>query len=447
MNGSHVVELLSALADGALPAAEAERVRAHLATCAPCRVEWEALQQTLALVRSLPDETPPEDLSAAIMARIRDDVATAPAVGSRPAPAGRLRPYQGAEVPRMGHKRWGQGAVAAAAVAGLVLVLAAGVILQSMQGGGGALSELGLGSERAVQPAVGAGQTAGTGQVMTGTYDADVAAQEQAVKPSGVGLSGQDAAAAGEAAPVPTEPPALAGRKVVRSASLVLEVDDVEGTFQQLLAMVEAAGGFVQESMLSDEPGFVVPPARGGDAAVRRVARVVLRVPVDGFPRFVSQVMSLGEPRSYQTDASDITSQYVDTEARLRNLSAQEQRLLEIVGQARTVEELLQVEQQLWRVRGEIESLQAQLQHWDELVALATLHVTLEPQGVTPPSSGTDLGERLLGALYQAVEYMVAGVETMILGAGFLLPWAVLGAVIWLVYRWWRSRPGASRSS
>src|SRR5690606_42162295 len=57
---------------------------------------------------------------------------------------------------------------------------------------------------------------------------------------------------------------------------------------------------------------------------------------------------------------------------------------------------------------------------------------------VSPPEREHSVGQRLLLAFYQAVDYLVVGVETMIVGAGVVLPWAVLAGIVWLVYRWRR---------
>jgi len=415
MDRSHVVEQLSLYADGMLTAAEAERVRTHLAACADCRGEWEALQHTLALLRSLPAEEPPADLTAAIMARVRAEAATT---------ARRSRFGRGS--------RWAMTAAAAV----FVLFVAGLVADRWSPSGPGVLSSR---PETVVadRHSAGAGLSGVAGEGFAGAAvppPAEVAADGA--------VSGAPAPAPGSAGLSTLSSVPAAQRRVIHTAYVTLRVDNVEDAYAQVLTLTEAAGGFVQEAFLSDDgPGIILPPVERRAEPLPKSAYLVLRVPTPRFEAFVRDVLALGkpgEPRDHRTSASDITTEYVDVEARLRNLQAKESRLLEILAGAGNVTEILEVERELWQTRAEAESLQARLNAWNELLDLATLHLNLHTAGVSPPEREHSVGQRLLLAFYQAVDYLVVGVETMIVGAGVVLPWAVLAGIVWLVYRWRR---------
>lgn len=418
MDRSHVVEQLGLYADGMLTAAEAERVDAHLAGCESCRAEWEALRYTLDLLRSVPGEEPPEDLAASIMAQVRAEARRS---------AGRDR--------WTWSPRWGMAAAAA------VLVLLGAGWIADRWGGRDATVLMGGAAEQAVV------DDAAAGSMPRAVVD---------VAPTSLagGLAGDGAemgmGAAGLAQGEGPGTAAPAQRRVIHSAYLVIRVDDVEGTYHQVIALAEAAGGFAQEASLSDDgPGIILPPVgrRAPEMSQPRSAHLVLRVPTPRFTGFTEDVMALGKPgtpRDYRTNASDITAEYVDVEARLRNMRAKESRLLEILGQAENVEDLLAVEREVWQARAEIESLQARLNTWDQLLDLATLHLTIREAGVAPPDRDHGVGGRLLLAFYQGVDYLVVGVETMIVGVGVLLPWVLLAGIVWLLYRWSRRRRSAA---
>jgi len=112
-------------------------------------------------------------------------------------------------------------------------------------------------------------------------------------------------------------------------------------------------------------------------------ATFVLRIPVGSHDDVVRQLSLLGKVEAESSQGDDITAQYVDLDSRMRNARALEERLLELVKtHTGTVGELLTVETELSRVRGEIEQMQGQLKAWDELVALSTITVQLSTEDV-----------------------------------------------------------------
>jgi hypothetical protein len=113
---------------------------------------------------------------------------------------------------------------------------------------------------------------------------------------------------------------------------------------------------------------------------------VTVRVPAAAFEAFVDEVSALGTVK-YQSEATeDVTQQHVDLAARLENLRAEEKRLREFFDAAKNVNEMLAIEQELSRVRGEIESLDAQVKYLERQAAMATVTIELtEPKPVVRP--------------------------------------------------------------
>jgi hypothetical protein len=96
-------------------------------------------------------------------------------------------------------------------------------------------------------------------------------------------------------------------RRVVHTANLELLVDDFEPARQQLLRLVD------------DTKGFVAASETGGSPGVPRSGRWTLRVPVAKYPEFMDAASHLGEALHIRTDAQDVTEQFVDLAARLKN--------------------------------------------------------------------------------------------------------------------------------
>ena len=150
------------------------------------------------------------------------------------------------------------------------------------------------------------------------------------------------------AAPAPaTEAASAADLKIIRNGSLTIVVPD------------PAAALTAIEQIIAELPGAFIATAemrRAGDA---QPTALTLRVPAAAFDRALASLRALAEEvLAEQTTARDVTEEYTDLDARLRNLRAAETQLLALVERADTVEDLLQIEKRLAEVRGEIEQLQ-----------------------------------------------------------------------------------------
>lgn len=145
---------------------------------------------------------------------------------------------------------------------------------------------------------------------------------------------------------------------------------------------------------------------------------------------------------SRSTDVADVTESYTDTEARLKTLRLQEERLLEILSKATELSDVLELESRLSDVRYQIESYEATLRSYDSRVSYSTLHITL--QEVVEYSVINDppqtLGQRLSDGFKDSMRLVKNSAENALVWLVTYLPlvllWAViLAVVIWLVLR------------
>ena len=178
-------------------------------------------------------------------------------------------------------------------------------------------------------------------------------------------------------------------RLVIRSKTLRLEVDSTEDAITEVRDLARTHEGTVSNMQVAtgdewlyhyDERGTLL-----GDGAALR-GWITVRVPTDSYEDFVAAVAELGVVK-YQSEATDdVTQEHVDLSARLENMRAQEVRLREFFEAAVKVEEMLAIETELGRVRGEIESLDAQVTYLERQAAMATVSVELtEPSAVVRP--------------------------------------------------------------
>jgi len=156
-------------------------------------------------------------------------------------------------------------------------------------------------------------------------------------------------------------------RKIIKQASLTVYVEDFENKVEYTLSLPEKLGGYIENSNIY-----------GGDAdKSRRSAFIALRIPESELENVLTELRSLGRIGNENIIGQDITQNYYDTDARVNNLRQQETRLLEILKMAENVDEILRIENELNRVRTEIDQLTGQLQTWDKMIQLSLVEVHL----------------------------------------------------------------------
>jgi hypothetical protein len=215
-------------------------------------------------------------------------------------------------------------------------------------------------------------------------------------------------------------------RHLIKNATLTLEARDVRQASTQLVAATRAARGYVADTKESaDELG-------------RRTVTIQVRVPFDRFDRSVQQIEALGKLAEKQVTAEDVTEEFVDSEAKLRNLKRTELRLIAHLGRTARLSDILLVEKELNRVRGEIEQIEGRLRFLSHRVAFSTLTVTLSeapgPQTITPPDS-YNAGQQLTAAVRSLVAFGRVLWTLAIWLAVWALVWVPLALAGWFAYR------------
>lgn len=213
-----------------------------------------------------------------------------------------------------------------------------------------------------------------------------------------------------------------ANRKIVYRAEVDLVVEQFEPLPGQVEAAVKQHGGFISASNISGSPGH---PRNG---------RWTIRVPVERFVEFLAAVRQLGEVRSINSTSDDVTAEYYDVEARIRNKQQEEERLLKLLADATgKLEEILAVERELSRVRGEIEQSQGRLRMLKDITDLTTVTVTVsEIKNYVPEEAPTYL-TRIRRAFGASTTVLVDTVQALSLVAVALVPWLPLPLLLVLV--------------
>ena len=225
-------------------------------------------------------------------------------------------------------------------------------------------------------------------------------------------------------------------RKIIATATVDVLVKDLDAARKSLLEFVESKNGYVAKSEIT------------GDAGSRRTGVWTVRILPEHLQPLIELCISLGVPQRNALDTQDVTEEYVDVEARIKNKREEEKRLNELLQKAANkLDEVLLVEKEITRVRGEIESAQARLNSLTRLTELSTAHVTLtENESYVPPTTPDPptFGNEVQTTFGKSLDLFLGfwrGLAIIVVGS---VPWLVVVVpAIYLLRRFRGHRPKA----
>src|SRR5205823_11300792 len=155
-------------------------------------------------------------------------------------------------------------------------------------------------------------------------------------------------------------------RKLIRSAEVEVEIASFDDAIQKITALT------------NEERGYVATTSSEKQANGKLKGKVVVKVLPENLDRFLQKIRGLGELKNQTLGTEDVTKAYFDTESRLKNARVMEQRLIDMLKKkSDDINDLLQVEKELGRVREQIEQMQGELKFWDSQVQFATVTISL----------------------------------------------------------------------
>jgi len=160
---------------------------------------------------------------------------------------------------------------------------------------------------------------------------------------------------------------------LIKNASITIEAEDIQAATSKLLAALQPSGAYI--SNLNEHT----------DSWGRRMVTLQVRVPANVFDSSMTQLESLGKVLGKQVSTQDVTEEFVDTESRTRNLKKTEERLLDHLNRTAKVEDILRVEQELTRVREEIERMDGRLRYLQDRVSFSTISVNIQEAAKAEP--------------------------------------------------------------
>jgi hypothetical protein len=227
--------------------------------------------------------------------------------------------------------------------------------------------------------------------------------------------------------------PGIQGPQVIRQAQLSISVKS--GSFDSSLASVR--------SLVELEQGYV----SGQDAQANPITNDQIRtgvisfmVPATKFDETIDALSKMGKVQTEHISGNDVSMQYVDLHARLVNEEAQRDAMLALLARAQTIDQIIQVQNQIGSITGQIEQLKGQIQYIDHNVAFSTITVQMTEAGAPVTAAPSD-SWGFASALSDAAHNFVATVNYLITGFGAVGPILILLGLGFLLWRR-AGRPG-----
>lgn len=186
------------------------------------------------------------------------------------------------------------------------------------------------------------------------------------------------------------------GRKWIITVNMSAETEDLDALMEALNGKISGLGGYVEDQ--DSYNGSMYSSRR------YRSASLTVRVPAERVDEFTAEMSGIANVVSTNLSREDITLSYVATESRVKALQTEEARLLELMEQAETMADLLEIESRLTDVRYELENRASQLRLYDNQVDYATIYLSIdEVQEYTPVEEPT-VWERISGGFVSSVK-------------------------------------------
>jgi hypothetical protein len=223
-------------------------------------------------------------------------------------------------------------------------------------------------------------------------------------------------------------------RMIIRTVNMAVIVEDTDKTLQSLNETVKSYKGYIADSRLWHENDQLL-------------ANVVLRVPAQSLDEFLSKVRGMVlKVDTENISGQDVTEEYADVQARLKNLELTEKELQVLLTEVREnrgkAEDILAVYQKLTEIRGQIEQMKGRQQFLERMTALATVQIDIRPKEA--PRSAVEkykwdplvIASDALRSFVNLVQGLATvAIYLIIFSPIILVPIAAIWLLVWLLRR------------
>lgn len=222
-----------------------------------------------------------------------------------------------------------------------------------------------------------------------------------------------------------SENASMTNRKLIKTVNMDVETKDYDGLLANLETQIKELGGYIE---YLDCYG-----------SSYRNASITARIPAEKLDGFVRQIGETANITSRSESVEDVTLQYVDLDSHIRMLEEEQERLMELLTTAETIEDMITIESRLGEIRYQLESMNSQLRTFDNQVDYSTVHINInEVIELTPVEELTD-GERIAQGFAKSVADVLYGIKEFFIGLiiniPYIIVWGIVIAIIVVIIR------------
>lgn len=209
--------------------------------------------------------------------------------------------------------------------------------------------------------------------------------------------------------------PAGVPRRIIKTGEMTVEVEGLSDALEKAREIAEKVGGYVADLNVTE------------DSEGRRRGTLTVRVPADEFDGVFKALLGVGRSVSFSESAQDVTEEWVDLEARISNKKEEEAALLALLKRKGELSDILEIQRETFRVRGEVEQLEGRLRYLKNQVSLSTISVSLIEPGLAAVADQGPL--RVVYHLRTAWYTLLRILEWLVY---FIIYVVIPGSVIWV---------------
>lgn len=224
-------------------------------------------------------------------------------------------------------------------------------------------------------------------------------------------------------------------RKLIKTVDISAETEAFDTLVPGLQKQVDALGGYIEVSQVYEIGSYYVDDR----LEKQRCANITARVPKEKLDGFLSSVAEQSNVTSHSENVEDVTLQYVDLESRKKALLTEQERLLELLAKAESVEDIIAIEGRLSEVRYQLESMESQLRTYDNKIDYSTVYLYIQEVRKYSAPQNASVGQRISRGFVKSLEDIGFGIQDFAIGFVIDIPyivlWIVLIAIVVLIWR------------
>ena len=225
---------------------------------------------------------------------------------------------------------------------------------------------------------------------------------------------------------------AVADRKLIKTVNMDVETREYDKLLSAVENKVAELGGYIES--LDAYNGSTYYSYRS-----TRNANLTIRIPKDRLEEFQNTVSELGNVTSRSENVQDVTLTYVDLQSHRDALQTEQERLLQLLEQAESIEDIITIEQRLSDVRYQLESMESQLRSYDNQVDYSTVYLYIDEVEVYTPVEEETTWERISAGFMDSLKSIGEGIKEaaiwFVIHIPYLVIWAIVIVIIVLILK------------